>query len=162
MFSPSTLASLLALTLFTQSAIAADCQRTYKIQPNDFCDQISGANNVSTYQLAAINADKIDPTCSNLKPYDTLCLGYEGEDCKDTYVVKANDTCDMVSNKYGLNSTVFRLNNPQINSDCTNMYIDEVMCVSKQVQVPPPPAAPKQAEKSPAEDDEDLPFCDEL
>ena len=66
---------------------AQACARNYTVQPGDFCDAISAAQNVSTYvnhfypfscffcetdllcrfQLASVNKATIDPTCDNLR-----------------------------------------------------------------------------------------------
>ncbi|KAG6828481.1 hypothetical protein H0H87_001838 [Tephrocybe sp. NHM501043] len=106
----------------------------------------------------------------------TICLGYAGEDCSTTYKVVADDTCEQIAGNHGLNTTILYLNNPQIDSACSNIYIGEVLCVSNTVQVPPHPtgalpgatipatAAPAKPTATPAaeEDDDDIPFCDEL
>lgn len=83
---------------------------------------------------------------------------------------------------HNLNSTVFYENNRQINSECTNIYIGEVLCVASTITVPPPvegkpypipsTAVPANPSKTPAPsnnssesddgDDDDLPWCDEL
>lgn len=72
------------------------------------------------------NIDKVDASCSNLTPGQDLCLGKTGEDCSTTYVVKANDTCDGINSIAGINSTMLYLNNPQINTECNNIYIGQV------------------------------------
>jgi hypothetical protein len=38
-------------------------------------------------------------------------------------------TCDLISSTYGLTNTTLYLNNPQINNDCSNIYVGEVLCV---------------------------------
>jgi hypothetical protein len=133
------LAAVSLLAFFAQSAVAADCARSYTINDGDWCDTISAAKNVSTYQLAVVNPD-INQACTNLMPGKSLCLGHVGEDCATTYVVKANDRCSQIIANHGLNSTIFEHNNPQINDACDNIYIGEVLCVSKSVQVPPLPS----------------------
>jgi len=133
-------AALVALPLVAQSALAKDCTRTYTVQAGDICDSISAAHNVSTYQLAVVNP-KIDSQCSNLTPGDTLCLGYAGEDCNQTYIVRKDDTCDLISQRTGVNSTLLWANNPQINNECTNIYIGEVLCTGNTYAAPPPPAS---------------------
>ncbi|KAG6918795.1 hypothetical protein DXG01_011547 [Tephrocybe rancida] len=142
-----------------------------------------------SYQLSAINTGIIDSSCSNLVPGNTICLGYAGEDCSTTYTVVPDDSCDQIAANHGFNTTILALNNPQIDSDCTNLYVGEVLCVAEKVQVPPHPsgalpgatipvtAAPAKPTSShvhsapaatPApdsdgkDDDDDLPFCDEL
>ncbi|KZT64809.1 carbohydrate-binding module family 50 protein, partial [Daedalea quercina L-15889] len=104
------------------------CSRNYTVQAGDICDSISAAQNVSTYQLATVNPG-IDTHCDNLTPGEQLCLGYVGSDCTDTYVVQANETCDDVASAYSMNSTVLLNNNPNIDADCSNMYIGEVRSI---------------------------------
>lgn len=81
---------------------------------------------VHSFQLAAVNSGKYNEQCTDLAVGSVLCLGTAGEDCKDTYTVKEGDTCDGVTSASGMNSTILYLNNPQINKDCTNIYIGEV------------------------------------
>ncbi|KAF5354065.1 hypothetical protein D9756_007350 [Leucocoprinus leucothites] len=149
MFSTKSFAVVLAAFSAT-SALAADCARKYTVQEGDICDSISAANKVSTYQLAVVNHDHIDEACTNLMPGDSICLGYPGEDCTDTYVVQDNDTCEGINAAHGLNSTILSLNNPQINQECDNIYIGEVLCVAKSVQVPAAPAGAVPATTIPA------------
>ncbi|KAJ3997124.1 hypothetical protein F5050DRAFT_1754374 [Lentinula boryana] len=130
-------AVVVVLPLFLQLASAQSCTRSYTVQDGDICDSISAAQNVSTYQLAAVNSGVIDSTCSNLQPGSSLCLGYEGEDCTTTYTVAAQDTCDTISATYGINSTLLYGNNPQIDSACDNIYVGEVLCVASTIAAPP-------------------------
>jgi LysM repeat protein len=133
------LAVATAVVFAAQGVVAADCTRTYTVKEGDYCDKISRENQVSTFQLAAVNSGKYNEQCTDLAVGSVLCLGTAGEDCKDTYTVKEGDTCDGVTSASGMNSTILYLNNPQINKDCTNIYIGEVLCVAKAVQVPPVP-----------------------
>jgi len=129
------------LAISAAHSVSADCVRSYTIQEGDFCDKISQAQNVSTYQLAAVNSNSVDSSCSNLIPGASLCLAENAaEDCQTTYVVLPEDTCFDVSQKNALNLTILYLNNPQINEACSNIYDGEVLCTSKTVQVPPIPA----------------------
>ncbi|PSR81320.1 hypothetical protein PHLCEN_2v6399 [Hermanssonia centrifuga] len=188
MFASSVLVALVALPFVAQS-VAADCTRTYTITDGDICDSISAAHNVSTYQLAVVNP-KIDAQCNNLQPGDTLCLGLTGQDCTTTYVVSQEDTCDLITSKHSINSTMLWANNPQINADCSNLYVGEVLCAGSVFAAPPPPASMPAAtipataipagptsvlSSTPAitsaaptpspsadDDDDDIPFCDEL
>ena len=59
-------------------------------------------------------------------PGQTLCVGTSGQDCTTTYVVQPNDDCDIVASNNNINTTVLYVNNPQLNTDCSNMYIGEV------------------------------------
>jgi LysM repeat protein len=128
------------LAVFAQPVFAATCSRTYTIKAGDFCDKISQAQNVSTYQLAAINPAIINKGCSNLTPGESICLGLVGEDCSTTQVVQPGDTCAGIAATNGLNMTILRLNNPQLDNSC-DIYVGEVLCTSKKVQVPAIPSS---------------------
>jgi LysM repeat protein len=140
MFSKFALAAAV-LSVF-QSVVAETCSRQYTIMDGDTCDGISAAQNVSTYQLATVNAGTINSDCTNLQPSTTICLGWEGEDCNTTYVVVAQDTCDSVTAAFNINSTLLYGNNPQIDQACDNIYVGEVLCVASTIQAPPAGSAP--------------------
>ncbi|KAJ7489568.1 hypothetical protein FB451DRAFT_693571 [Mycena latifolia] len=167
---PQALGLLVAMPLFVRAASVSvsargACNRHYTVKAGDICDSISAANNVSSYQLQTINAGYIDADCSNLMPDANICLGYAGEDCSTTYVVVADDTCDLITSSHGISTDVLHANNPQINAACDNIYIGEVLCVSSTVQVPPSGTSTAALASSTEEDDEDdsdLPYCDEL
>lgn len=128
------------LAVFAQSVFAATCSRTYTIKAGDYCDKISQTQNVSTYQLAAINPSIINKGCSNLTPGESICLGFVGEDCSTTHVVQTGDTCAGIAATNGLNMTILHLNNPQLDNSC-DIYDGEVLCTSKKVQVPAIPSS---------------------
>jgi len=155
--------------LVAQPVVAGTCSRTYTIKQGDFCNSICAANGVSTYQLAVNNLNTINANCSNLQPGGTLCLGSVGADCHTTHVVVANDTCDIISSAAGINNTMLTMNNPQINADCSDIYIGEVLCTAKTLTVTNPPSGsyPKPSysatSSTPAPSpSDDLPYCDEL
>ncbi|KAF9567220.1 hypothetical protein CPC08DRAFT_681548 [Agrocybe pediades] len=138
----SQLLAVAVLAFSAQSAVAAsDCSRTYTIQAGDYCDKISQAHNVSTYQLAVSNKGKYKSDCTDLRIGGELCLALKPEeDCKETYIVSPGDNCLQVASNHGLNFTILRENNPQIDEECSNIYVGEVLCVAKSVQVTPIPA----------------------
>ncbi|KAF8650729.1 hypothetical protein AX16_005102 [Volvariella volvacea WC 439] len=141
MFNKALTAAIFAAPLLARTVSAgSSCLRSYTVKEGDICDSISAAKSVSTYQLAVINEDIINSQCTNLVPGSSICLGYEGEDCSTTYVVRRDDTCEGIQAAHGINSTILYLNNPQINEACDNIYIGEVLCVAGQVIVPPAPA----------------------
>jgi len=187
MFTKLFVTALVALPIV--AATSAQCTRSYTVAAGDICDAISAKENVSTYQLATLNPS-INAECTNLQIGQVLCLGTEGEDCQDVWVVEADDTCDSIAECASTNATMLLLNNPNINDQCTNIYIGQVLCVADQVQSPPLPAgipspsvasgfgtapatavapiqtsaaAPAQTSAASSDgDDDNLPWCDEL
>ncbi|KAG1446998.1 hypothetical protein G6F46_011749 [Rhizopus delemar] len=53
--------------------------------------------------------------------------------CSKTYIVKNGDTCSKIDKAFGLTFSKLRKWNPSINSRCTNLYIDQVLCLSAPV-----------------------------
>jgi hypothetical protein len=49
-------------------------------------------------------------------------------------------SCDTIQQAAGINSTLLHTNNPQIDEACQNIYIGQVLCTAKSVQVPPVPS----------------------
>lgn len=80
----------------------------------------------NSYQLYVNNIQSVNAECSNLTPGQSLCLGTSGEDCTTTYIVKPDDTCELITNAAGINGTILSLNNPQIDKECSNIYIGQV------------------------------------
>ena len=154
------IASLIALPFLAlaKADLVEDCTRTAVVVEGDTCDSLSAQYGVSTFQFALVNSAEVDSSCSNLQIDQTVCLGTAGNDCTKTYRVVADDTCGWIQEMYGMDKETLYSNNPQINDDCTNIYIGEVLCVDTQAYEYP-------------EYDQDLydavaetylPFCDEL
>ena len=38
-------------------------------------------------------------------------------------------TCDWIESMYGISNSTLMFNNPQINDNCDNIYVGEVLCV---------------------------------
>ncbi|KAJ1305113.1 hypothetical protein OPQ81_000150 [Rhizoctonia solani] len=129
---------LLVVSALASVAFATECTRTYTVKEGDWCDTISQAHNVSTYQLSTVNADKIDDACTNLEVGQTLCLGTKDQDCTITHNVVKGDTCDKIMYASGINATMLYANNPQIDAYCSNIYIGEVLCVAGSYAAPEP------------------------
>ncbi|KAF8189635.1 hypothetical protein BJ912DRAFT_965962 [Pholiota molesta] len=122
--------SLNALVSAQGTIGAAPCARNYTVQAGDFCDAISAAQNVSTYQLATVNSAIIDPTCSNLFVGEVICLGLVGQDCTTVAVVQSGSGCADIAAQANITTPVLLANNPNVDADCTNIYPGEVLCVA--------------------------------
>ncbi|KAI0696864.1 hypothetical protein C8T65DRAFT_663044 [Cerioporus squamosus] len=138
MFANSAFALVLAAVAFTVRAQEPNCARNYTVVPGDFCDGISAKTSVSTYQLATVNKDKIDPACDNLFVGEVLCLGIRGQDCQVTHVVQAGDSCEAIAESTGTTFDIILANNPNVDSQCSNIYPGEVLCTADDVIVVPP------------------------
>ncbi|KAF9002289.1 hypothetical protein BDQ17DRAFT_1542372 [Cyathus striatus] len=53
--------------------------------------------------------------------------------CLETYTVVAGDTCDLISQKEHVSSyQLTSINYATINSDCSNLFVGEVLCLATQ------------------------------
>lgn len=48
-----------------------------------------------------------------------------GTTCAD----HGSSTCQWIQEMYGISNSTLYANNPQINGDCSNIYVGEVLCV---------------------------------
>ncbi|KAK7688038.1 hypothetical protein QCA50_008408 [Cerrena zonata] len=130
-------AALLAVAAIANTAYAQtpSCARTYTVQSGDFCDKISAAQNASTFQLADANKGVIDAACDNLFIGETICLGLTGEDCSTVAVVQDGDTCATITSAAGIQLSTLLANNPNVDANCDNIYVGEVLCTASTVIV---------------------------
>ncbi|KAH8081372.1 hypothetical protein HD553DRAFT_79816 [Filobasidium floriforme] len=118
-----------ALGLGLMAQTIPDCTRNATVISGDTCDGISKKYASPTFQFALANPD-VDAACSNLMIGQEVCLGQRGVDCSKVHVVVKGDTCLGLADTYDLDDTVLYKNNPQINSECTNIYLNQVLCVA--------------------------------
>ncbi|PAV18217.1 carbohydrate-binding module family 50 [Pyrrhoderma noxium] len=126
-------AALLLSFLWSSYAIPAapgPCTRNYTIRNNETCDEISSNNNVSTFQLTYANPSL---NCTVLIPGKSICLGTQGADCTTTTVVKSDQGCNDIASAANIQPDTLAKNNPNINSDCTNIYPGEVLCTDSNI-----------------------------
>ncbi|KAJ7258238.1 hypothetical protein C8J57DRAFT_1004974, partial [Mycena rebaudengoi] len=50
--------------------------------------------------------------------------------CAQTYTVQSGDTCSHIESTNGVSDAQLHTLNPSINSGCTNLQIDQVLCLS--------------------------------
>ncbi|EJT45977.1 hypothetical protein A1Q2_01317 [Trichosporon asahii var. asahii CBS 8904] len=134
------------------------CARTVIVEAGDTCDFISTKYGASTFQLSHVNPLSIDEACEQLQIGSELCLGFEGSDCSKIHTVVEGDTCGHLIDVYGMDDATLRQNNPQINDECTNIYIGEVLCVDTQAFEYPE----FDQEKFEIVAETYLPFCDQV
>ncbi|KLO09987.1 hypothetical protein SCHPADRAFT_907282 [Schizopora paradoxa] len=134
MFSKLVILAAMALPFLTGAAaqLPPNCDRTYTVQLGDVCDSISAANNVSTFQLAHVNPG-INADCSNLFEGEILCLGVAGEDCQTIHVVVSGDLCPTIAAAANISDSTLLSNNPNVNAQCSNIGIGEVLCTSSTI-----------------------------
>ncbi|KAJ7143021.1 hypothetical protein C8R44DRAFT_866269 [Mycena epipterygia] len=89
------------------------CNRLYTVKPGDDCNSIAVENNVSIAQLLI-----------NL-----------GGDCSTTLLVGPEDSCGSIEDERGIDATLLYAHNPQIDANCANLYIGEVLCVASTIDL---------------------------
>ena len=55
-----------------------------------------------------------------------LCVGIAGQDGIQTGSVQRDDTCPKIARSQNISLKVLHANNPNINSDCSNLLVGEV------------------------------------
>ncbi|ETW84901.1 hypothetical protein HETIRDRAFT_426061 [Heterobasidion irregulare TC 32-1] len=129
---------LLALSAATSAVVGVGaqgvCARNATVQSlGETCDFISNLFNASTFQVAFVNQNTVDAACDNLHVGEVLCLGVVGQDCTTTHTVVSGDFCASIAGAAGIDASTLLANNPNVNSDCSNIYPGEVLCTSSEL-----------------------------
>ncbi|KAI1147317.1 hypothetical protein F4825DRAFT_437731 [Nemania diffusa] len=125
----------------SQSGLAKNCNKFYKVVGGDTCNKITSQYSISLDQFRTWNPS-IDSACDNLLVDYWVCVGVPGavtvpsplmpgtiSNCKTFYLVKSGDTCGTIDAQYGLSLATFRTWNTMINADCTNLFLGYYVCV---------------------------------
>ncbi|KIJ60148.1 carbohydrate-binding module family 50 protein [Hydnomerulius pinastri MD-312] len=134
-FTKTVSAAAMVGSTLVAATLPANCDRNTTVYLGETCDIISQYFNVSTYQLAAVNAGVIDAGCDNLAVGEPLCLGLTGQDCSTTHVIVSGDTCESISAATGVPYSTIITNNPNVNEICSNIYPGEVLCTASEIYV---------------------------
>jgi LysM repeat protein len=99
-------------------------EKTVTVQADATCIKLALEAGVTAAALQLRN--NIPAECNNLQVGQQLCVP------KDCNVVKVNagDTCDAISTANNISVADFRLFNPTIDEQCSNLLADSNVCVS--------------------------------
>ncbi|KAG1084674.1 hypothetical protein G6F42_021689 [Rhizopus arrhizus] len=82
----------------------------------------------SSLAIAAIAV--LSSSASAAKATSTPSLTQYTVTCQKTYVVKNGDTCSKIGKAFNVYTSYIKKWNPSINAGCTNLYIDQILCLS--------------------------------
>ncbi|KAL0060822.1 hypothetical protein AAF712_012361 [Marasmius tenuissimus] len=139
----------LYLTLFSFVVVAQAlaprgpaCTQQYTVQPGDSCNAIEKNFKLTSGTVRSLNS-LVNPQCTNLYPGQSLCLstsssgssggggggGGGGASCSQAYTVQSGDTCSKIEKNFGLSAGSVIEFNSAVNSQCTNMYPGQSLCL---------------------------------
>ncbi|KIK60811.1 hypothetical protein GYMLUDRAFT_261197 [Collybiopsis luxurians FD-317 M1] len=130
MFPRLPLFALVATLGIGASALSCD-NELYTVVSGDVCDSIASKLGIPTAALLECNP-QIDAACDNLIPGEQLATPLTATSCGicgTFYVVKAGDVCDSIGAIFDVTFAGLQCANPQINDECTNLQIGEVLCI---------------------------------
>jgi len=128
------------------------CGKFYRVNPGDNCQQISINNTITLELLETINPS-INAGCTNLTPGLYYCVWptsnwnatTDGQtttvsppaptptgttpECYVWHVVISGDTCFLLTTMYGMTFSQFKLWNPQLDDQCSNLLLGDAYCV---------------------------------
>ncbi|KAG9102293.1 hypothetical protein FS749_009633 [Ceratobasidium sp. UAMH 11750] len=127
----------------TSSTVASPtstaCTRLTIIQSGDTCDTIGARAGISGYWLGVLNPT-INSACSNIQSGQALCVDSAVHNCGSVYQITGQGGCQGIANSLKMTVANMVSLNPNINSGCTNIYVNEVICTA-----PRPTTAPSKA-----------------
>ncbi|KAL8333673.1 hypothetical protein RB593_003386 [Gaeumannomyces tritici] len=124
-----------------QPGAVSNCGKWSKVVSGDTCDVIAARNTVTVAQLRSWNT-QINPNCSNLMLDYFACVGVPGaatpmpgivSNCRRYSQVVSGDNCDALARNNGISVSDFKRWNTFLNSECTNLWADALVCTSAYV-----------------------------
>ncbi|KAM0331443.1 hypothetical protein ACHAQA_003119 [Verticillium albo-atrum] len=122
----------------TLPGAVSNCNKWYKISSGDTCDNIAAKNTITVAQFRSWNT-QINSNCNNLWLDYYTCVGVPGaatpmpgivSNCSRYYLVASGDSCDAIAQKAGVTVANFRRWNTSINSGCTNLWANALVCTN--------------------------------
>lgn len=122
----------------TLPGAVGSCNAWYKISSGDTCEVAAAKNKITVDQLRSWN-NQLGSTCNNLWLGYYACVGVPGaaapmpgivSNCKRYSLVVSGDSCEIVSQRYGINVNDFKKWNTYINAQCTNIWLGALVCTS--------------------------------
>ncbi|OJJ66126.1 hypothetical protein ASPBRDRAFT_211716 [Aspergillus brasiliensis CBS 101740] len=134
----------------TQPGVPSNCDKFHLVASGDQCDTIESQYGISDDQFKAWNPS-IDSSCSNLWLDYYVCVHVPGatttsstpqptptgfqpqmpgivSNCKTFYKVQEGDSCYSIDTAAGITLAQFRSWNTEIDSTCTNLWVDYYVC----------------------------------
>ncbi|KAF9455898.1 hypothetical protein BDZ94DRAFT_1178953 [Collybia nuda] len=112
---------------------STECTRKTTVQKGDNCDTISERAGISRYWLGLLNP-AINANCSNLVGGTALCIDSAINTCGAVYAVKGTEgACIGIASTLRIPFETLLNLNPNVNAQCTNIYVGEVLCTAKKV-----------------------------
>lgn len=108
-----------------------DCTLKTTVMNGDTCDTISERAGISRYWLGQLNPT-INADCSNLIGGAAICVDSALNTCGAVYAVKGTEgSCLGIAATLGIILEELLRLNPNVNAQCTNIYIGEMLCTAQ-------------------------------
>ncbi|KAG7287396.1 hypothetical protein NEMBOFW57_006907 [Staphylotrichum longicolle] len=135
-----------------QPNMVSNCDLFYKVKSGDTCATIAAAKGVTVQQLTTWNP-YVKSDCSLLWLDYYVCISIVGHtptpvnpgngiqtptphqdgmttSCKTFHFVQSGQTCQTITQRYGITQANFVKWNPAVKSDCTGMWANAYVCVA--------------------------------
>ncbi|RYP31504.1 hypothetical protein DL767_005727 [Monosporascus sp. MG133] len=135
-----------------QPKMVNNCDLFYKVKSGDTCATIAASKGVTVQQLTTWNP-YVKSDCSLLWLDYYICISIVGHtptpvnpgngiqtptpyqngmttSCKSFHFVQSGQTCQTITQRYGITQANFVKWNPAVKSDCTGMWANAYVCVA--------------------------------
>ncbi|KAJ7154882.1 hypothetical protein C8R43DRAFT_1235156 [Mycena crocata] len=137
--------------------ITSGCSTYYVPVSGDSCSSIEAAYNLTLGNFISMNPE-INAACDNLAlavaycvassnstiggPPDNVAPGTITSGCTEYHTVISGDSCSTIETRFSLTLSQFISMNPEIDSNCFNLALDEAYCVKSSNATIPSNVAP--------------------
>lgn len=109
----------------------ASCNAHYTVVSGDSCSSIASSKHTYFAEILALNPTTINSTCSNLVVGQSVCWRDSTDPtCTTKSAVPSGGSCSSMAASHGTTSAQILGLNPYLNSDCSNLYAGDYICVS--------------------------------
>ena len=105
-------------------AFETNCLKTTTVESGYSCENLWLENRLSEYYFKYLNPDI---NCNNLQISEKVCIMGKQTSCNQYLKVKNGDTCQLISNTYGIDIDSLQVNNPGVN--CNQIIDNQDICV---------------------------------
>ncbi|KAG9099051.1 hypothetical protein FS749_002248 [Ceratobasidium sp. UAMH 11750] len=99
------------------------CTRLTTVQSGDTCDTVGARAGISRYWLGVLNPT-INSACSNIQSGQALCMDSAQHNCGSVYQITGKEGGQAIADSLKLTVAGMVSLNPNINSGCTNIYVN--------------------------------------
>ncbi|KAJ7751586.1 hypothetical protein B0H16DRAFT_1547596 [Mycena metata] len=106
----------------------SNCTTYHTVISGDNCQTMEASSGIAASDFLRWNPE-VNSACTNIFAGEAYCVGGGGQACGKLYVVKSGDGCEAIAMSSGITQARLDALNPQVDANCDNLQVGEILCV---------------------------------